>query len=192
MQINYYCFNVNCKKSIFNMETCVVTKLPFDKAIDFSPKCSFCKEELVAKPLLKINRQLSEILKKKKTYKSIIIDDDLNFQVLARQLFKDSACLNESIHLSNANEALDYLTQYKVDVDLIPDFIFADINMSSIGIWDFLDHYERLAPQLGKKITIFLISDTILPVSNKRLQLYPDIKGLITKDFDIDFLNSIC
>jgi CheY-like chemotaxis protein len=192
MKINYYCFNLQCGYSIFDHQTCVITKITLEEAIKATPHCKFCNEALVAKPMLKIERQLTDIVQHTKTFKSIIIDEDLNFQLLFRQLFQSSACLNESIHLNNGTEALAYLHTIKDDLDSIPDFIFADMKMSSMGIWDFLEAYEQIAPQLARKITIYLISDVIVPISDDRFNRYPSIKALIHKNFNVDFLNRIC
>lgn len=192
MEINYYCFNIDCSRSIFNIDNCFITKAKIDEALTVSLKCQFCKHTLVAKPMLRLDRQLKEMLQKKKTYKTIIIDDDLNFQVTASQLFKDSRCLSQPIHLNDAPAAITYLTTHQKDIDKMPDFIFADIKMSKMMIWDFLNVYESLAPKMSKKITIYLITDEVILLDDDRMKIYPDIKGLIGKSFNVEFLDSIC
>lgn len=188
--INYYCFNKQCKNSIFNADTCVVREIPLAPALTEEQFCECCAQPLVAKPLIRIARQVNELLSTR-FYTSLIIDDDPNYHITARELFKNAKNFNESKHLTNATDALNYLTSHKDNPHLIPDCIFLDVNMPAMDAWEFLEEFQSLSPLLKKKVDIYIISSDIHPVYHERIKAYPNVKGLISKNFGLNFLNNI-
>lgn len=52
--VNCYCFNLKCNKSIFNTRAFSVIKLPLSKVLMDEMCCPACGRELISKPILEI------------------------------------------------------------------------------------------------------------------------------------------
>jgi|GEM_PF-4441994 len=52
--VNCYCFNPNCNKSIFNTRAFSVVKMPLSKVLMEEMCCPACGRELISKPILEI------------------------------------------------------------------------------------------------------------------------------------------
>jgi len=189
--IKYYCFNKDCEISIFNSDTCIVTEVSLAKNLGESVFCRECYKELVSKPDLNIKIQLAQLLNEKKQYKSLIIDDDPDYHSYANELFKNSSTFNELKHYTDGNVAISYLEDNKSKANVIPDFIFVDANMPKMNAWEFLDEFEPISPFIKKEINIYVISNKILPEYKEKLKSRPYVKGIITKNFDLSFLNNV-
>ncbi|RDC55815.1 response regulator [Pedobacter chinensis] len=190
-QINCYCFSPSCKNSIFNAHTCVITKRSFAEAAAVEAKCECCGQELVSAPILRMTRILNGALHSEKTLTSFVIDDDLFFHTTAKDLFNHSERFKKSRHLTCAQEALDYLSRHIDNPELIPDYIFLDVNMPLMNAWDFLEEFDGIFPRLSKKISIYIITNSILPAYQARIKHFANVKAIIEKNFDLDFLNTI-
>ena len=190
-QISCYCFNPTCNSSIFHPQSCIVTRRSFIEAAASEINCSSCGSQLVSAPILCMSRLLGEALHLHKPLKSFIIDDDLSFQILAKDLFDHSSSFSESQHLTSAHDALDYLTKNLDQPELIPDYIFLDVNMPTMDAWGFLEEFDHILPNLSKKISIYVITSNLIPAYRERIKHHPSVKAVITKDFDLEFLNSI-
>lgn len=65
------------------------------------------------------------------------------------------------ISYTDGEEALYYLTKNLNNKNLLPDYIFLDINMPIMDGWEFLDKFKHLLPFIEKKIYVYSISSTV-------------------------------
>jgi len=65
--INCYCFNEQCKKSIFNIKTCVPVTVSLQTALLNSLKCDECGKDLVSKTLIKIKKEINDVMNRQFT-----------------------------------------------------------------------------------------------------------------------------
>lgn len=61
--VNCYCFNVDCLRSIFYPDTCMVVQHDLSGVMIDGVLCPACKSELIAKPVLEIKNAIYEIMK---------------------------------------------------------------------------------------------------------------------------------
>jgi CheY-like chemotaxis protein len=189
-KINYYCFNLKCKNSIFFIETCSPVSVTPEAALDIKFTCPNCFQELVSKHDLNIKIQLRQLLNVQKIFKSLIIHDDPNFHAFIKQIFKKSGNFDKFIHRTTGETALNYL--YKNKNAELPDFIFIDINTPATDIWQFLNVFKTINPLFNKIINIYIVSSEILPYHIEKIKEYPNVKGVITNNFSLSFLSDIC
>jgi len=190
-KIKYYCFNTKCKSSIFYADTCLVVEVLLCENLSNDRFCQECFKELISKHDLNIKIQLNQLLNEAKLYKSLIIDDDPDYHTLADTLFENSSTFNELKHYTDGNIALDYLSENKNKADVMPDFIFVDVNMPKMDGWEFLAGLKKIYPYFKKQVSVYIISSQILPLYREKLKKHPYAKGLISKNFDLGFLNNV-
>jgi CheY-like chemotaxis protein len=79
---------------------------------------------------------------------------------------------------SNGKAAIDFLTNPGSSRNL-PDIIFIDINMPVMNGWEFIGIFEEIQSQLGKNITLYIISSSVDVNDIQRAKNNPLIKGYI-------------
>lgn len=180
-QVNYYCFNKECKISIFNSDDCVITTKPLSEALLHIVYCTACLEELVSKPILRMNRQLKEIMLSKKNYRTIVIDNGFDLRTDLNDVFQIANNFNEILYLANTEDAINYLSSKKAERSLIPDFIFLDIDLPEADCWIFLDQLAAITNDFFKKIDVYIITPHVTQLYDDRAKAYPEIKGILQK-----------
>ena len=188
-QIKYYCFNKKCRLAIFS-EYCFITLIPMDTTMEVQ-YCTECHKELISKEELNIKIQLSQILGEEKILTSFIIDDDPIYHLVIKKLFEHSTTFDTPDHYMDGPGALHYLSANKHHYGAIPDIIFVDVNMPDMDAWGFLNEFSKLYPKLKKKVHIYVMTSVIQEEYNDYIKIYPYIKGVISKNFDLRFLNNI-
>ena len=108
-------------------------------------------------------------------FKKLLSIKDLNIQVT---------------DFSNGNEAITYLRDPNNAADL-PDIIFLDIVMPVMDGWEFMKEFEEIKSQLGKKISIYMLSSSIDSHDIDRAKNIASISDYIYKPVDIQQLQKI-
>ena len=110
-----------------------------------------------------------------------LVDDDKIFQFTASKTLVSTQLTDTVLQFENGGEALQYLQQNKESAQLLPDFIFLDINMPFVDGWMFLDDFANLKPLLAKQTRIYMVSSSIDPRDMQRAKSHGDVSEYVVK-----------
>ncbi len=99
----------------------------------------------------------------KKLKKILLIDDSEATNAINTSLLKNLEIADQIITKNNGEDALLYLSKNNEDNFVIPDLIFLDLNMPTMGGFEFLEKYSSLDDKYTnqKGIVICILSDYI-------------------------------
>jgi CheY-like chemotaxis protein len=122
-----------------------------------------------------------------------IIDDDFIYQFLAKEEIAYTNMVESVIFFNNGDKAVQFLTSTLGNNDqaVLPDIIFLDINMPVMDGWEFLEAYAILKPQLGKNITIYVVSSSTDVRDFDRAKAISDVSDYIIKPVSGNQLKNI-
>lgn len=89
-----------------------------------------------------------------------LIDDDQIYTFGFKKLINLKGLNSQVTSFSDANQALNWLKNV-FNRSNLPDVIFLDINMPGMDGWEFMHEFAELKSQLGKKITVYMLSSSI-------------------------------
>lgn len=112
---------------------------------------------------------------------AFLVDDDGLFQFLAKRVIEETKLVDRIEIFSNGQEALDHLKALVNNPAKLPDIILLDLNMPVMDGWNFLKEFSKLAPQLGRKITTYIVSSSNDPADINRSQQFDEVKDFIIK-----------
>ena len=114
-------------------------------------------------------------------YNICIIDDDDIYQYTITKILQSLKLNKKIIAFSDGEEALDFLIANLYNDDELPDVIFLDINMPIMDGFQFMEEYVKIKPNVGKKITIYMVSSSVDPADIQRAKNISDISDYIIK-----------
>jgi CheY-like chemotaxis protein len=120
-----------------------------------------------------------------------LVDDDSIFQFTTTRLLESAKLARTILHFENGAEALVYLRKNASNVDLLPDYLFLDINMPFVDGWMFLDDFTTLKTTLSKDIPIFMTSSSIDPRDLNRAKEFIEVKDFVTKPVSLERFTEI-
>jgi len=109
-----------------------------------------------------------------------VIDDDKIYVYGLKKLISIKQLCPNLIEFANGKEAMDFLVNPE-NQNALPDIIFLDINMPVMDGWDFMDHFVKIKSQLGKKITVYMVSSSINDDDINRAKNISDVSDYIVK-----------
>ncbi|SDF21555.1 Response regulator receiver domain-containing protein [Mucilaginibacter pineti] len=89
-----------------------------------------------------------------------IIDDDPIYVYGFKKLIKLRGLHSQITSFSNGSQAITWLKN-PFNIPNLPDVIFLDVNMPGMDGWEFLQEFAEIKSQLGKKISIYMLSSSI-------------------------------
>jgi two-component system, chemotaxis family, chemotaxis protein CheY len=110
-----------------------------------------------------------------------LVDDDKIFQLTASKTIRALNLSEEILQFENGEDALKYLVENAARPEVLPDYIFLDINMPFVDGWMFLQDYAGLKQSLLKEISIFMVSSSIDPRDIHRARSIPDVTEYVVK-----------
>jgi len=116
-----------------------------------------------------------------------VIDDDKIYIYGLKKLISIKQLSPNLMEFYNGKEAIDFLTDPE-NLDTLPDIIFLDINMPVMDGWGFMESFVKIKPQLGKKITIYMVSSSINDEDIQRAKTISDITDYVIKPISPDTL----
>jgi CheY-like chemotaxis protein len=119
-----------------------------------------------------------------------IIDDDDIFIYGFKKFMQLRGIFANVIEFSNGQEAIDYLNNPAYAGNL-PDVIFVDINMPVMDGWEFMQNFEEIKSQVGKKISVYAISSSVDINDINRAKNNPVIKDYILKPMNETYVADI-
>ena len=110
-----------------------------------------------------------------------LIDDDEIVQFIGSKVIESTNLVNRIKTFSNGEEAINFLKSNSKNLDLLPEIILLDLNMPIMDGFEFLEKYIMLKPKLGKKIAIYVVSSSISPTDNERINQISEVSDYVIK-----------
>ena len=127
-------------------------------------------------------------MNKSKLDRIMLVDDDEIHSSLCYELIQKSGIASDVNIFNDAEEALEYLENNKLDLDKLPDLIFLDINMPFMDGWDFLDAYEKFSDEFEKDIILILLTSSVYKNDIERARDYKSVSEYIQTPISIQKL----
>lgn len=119
-----------------------------------------------------------------------IIDNNTTYVYGFKKLLSLKNLSSQISTFNNGSEAIAYLKN-PLNVNNLPDIIFLDISMPVMDGWEFMDEFAEIKSQLGKKITIYILSSSADNNDIERAKKNSDISDYIIKPADVSHLAKI-
>ncbi len=126
-----------------------------------------------------------------KKQKLLLVDDDAIFIEIAKRTIEKTGAVESLKVFPDGEGAITFLREHQQEPDLIPDFIFLDINMPFMDGWQFLDEYANFVNSLSKKPEIYMVSSSVDDSDIRRAKEIPLVKDYITKPVSLDSFKKI-
>jgi CheY-like chemotaxis protein len=110
-----------------------------------------------------------------------VIDDDSIARLMSEIMIFNYKIAKKTITFEDGKAALDYFKTFKDQPDMLPELILLDINMPVLNGWGFITKFARLAPQLSRKVVIYLVSSSVDPHDHHRATELELVSGFIIK-----------
>ncbi|TXD65084.1 response regulator [Polaribacter glomeratus] len=120
-----------------------------------------------------------------------IIDDDEVYKFFMQRILKIKKLTENIITFPDGEEAYNFINENKQNPEKLPDLIFLDINMPIMNGFQFMEEYTKLAPQIAKKIIIYMVTSSIDPVDLERSKNFKEISDFVTKPITAEVLQKI-
>ncbi|PIF30290.1 CheY-like chemotaxis protein [Flavobacterium sp. 9] len=119
------------------------------------------------------------------TFKKIlVIDDNPTDRYIAKRMAEKYHFAEEIILQESAIEALEYIRSLEDTPNLLPQFIFLDINMPGMNGYEFLEEYKKLSEIVRTKCIILMITTSIHPDDFLRADNNPFVFRFLNKPLD--------
>jgi CheY-like chemotaxis protein len=120
-----------------------------------------------------------------------VLDDDPAFHRIIELSLSKSRPFRDVYHYYEAKPLINYLWANMNDRSNLPDIIFVDIRMPIADGWDFMDALQKIFPTLCKKITVYVVSVSVIKNDVIRAAQYPFVQEFISKPITTSKLASI-
>lgn len=108
-----------------------------------------------------------------------VVDDDFVFRTTSKRMLQKLRHSDDVLMFEDGEKAFEFIEKHQNEKDVLPDVIFLDLNMPYMDGWDFLDEYMALKP--AKKITIYVVSSSILDSDRDRAKTYSEVSDYLIK-----------
>lgn len=111
----------------------------------------------------------------------LLIDDDEIFTFLTKKTIENTQLVDQIKVFGNGQDAIDFLENAADNTELLPEVILLDINMPILDGWGFLEEFILLKPNIGKKITIYIVTTSISPHDLDRANNISEVSDFVIK-----------
>jgi two-component system chemotaxis response regulator CheY len=115
-----------------------------------------------------------------------LVGDDSIFQFTATRLLESSKLAQNILHFENGAEALTFLREKALQKELLPDYLFLDINMPFVDGWMFLEDFTTLKSSLAKDISIYMVTSSIDQRDLNRAKSFSEVTDFIIKPISLE------
>ena len=117
-----------------------------------------------------------------------VVDDDDIYRYTIQKTIRSLYISEKNLIFTDGEQALEFLIQHSNSADELPDVLLLDVNMPIMDGFEFMKEYEKIASNLVKKITIFMISSSVNTEDINRAKSFPGIRDYIVKPIKPDKL----
>jgi CheY-like chemotaxis protein len=122
---------------------------------------------------------------------SCLIDDDKIYLFGMKKLIQKYQLSKAIIEFANGLEALEYFKNVLAEEEKLPEVILLDINMPIMDGWRFMEMFATIKPNIGKKITVYMLSSSINEHDIQRAKAINDVTDYIVKPVSAHQLQEI-
>ena len=108
----------------------------------------------------------------------LLLDDNKATNFLHERYLDRQDRIGNVIAFQSGEDALKHLNHSSEH----PDLMVLDINMPCMDAWEFLE--ELRAIELAQNPTIILLTTTISPEDQRKMQNYPEVSNILYKPLD--------
>lgn len=119
------------------------------------------------------------------------IDDDKIQHFIIKTLCDNTPEVTRQEHFLEAETALQRLTDLKSATLELPDVILLDLNMPGMDGWGFLASYQKVLPEIKKKIKVIILSSSASKMEKSRSMDFPFVTGYLTKPVTLETIQTI-
>lgn len=123
----------------------------------------------------------------------VIIDDDPIFGLMLKKNFENTGKTESVTVFSNGQDAFIFLIDNFDVPELLPDFVFVDLNMPLWDGWEFIRSVNTLSLKFSKKIKFYVLSSFFQDDDMDKVKELKGIDGFLAKPgslFDLkDLIN---
>lgn len=120
-----------------------------------------------------------------------IIDDDPIHQRIAQIMIGKHHIYDDFVSYTEAEKAIDFLTQNAGNAELLPDVILLDLNMPVMDGWEFLQHYSSEILPHFKNTKVIITSYSVDEADYERSKQYPFVIDFLTSSLSTSYLQSL-
>lgn len=120
-----------------------------------------------------------------------LIDDDEVYQFIFRRQVEISNLASQVLIFPNGQKGFDYLKNALNEQDLLPEYIFLDINMPIMDGWQFLEEFSAIKNKLLKSINIYLVTSSIDERDIEKANKFSDVKEYLIKPISEDKIMAV-
>lgn len=121
----------------------------------------------------------------------MLIDDNEADNVYHEIVINEAECVEKVVPHLSAEDALEALKNVPSEDCPVPNIIFLDINMPGMNGWEFLEEYQKLAPEHQADIVVVMLTTSLNPDDRERAAQIDLIKDFKTKPLSPDKLDDI-
>lgn len=119
-----------------------------------------------------------------KKIKFLLIDDDHIFNFVNTKFIEKADSEHEVVSYESPLKAFAYLKN--IDIDLLPDILFLDINMPELNGFEFLDKLIKERSEVLEHTNIFIITSSLNPYDFEKSKKYEFLSGYYNKPIDLE------
>jgi CheY-like chemotaxis protein len=124
--------------------------------------------------------------------KLMIVDDYELSNYITGKIVEHSGLAEKADSFYSGKAALRYLkSNSSMRQGDYPDLIFLDLNLYDMKGWDFLSEYIKLKESYRRKITLFLLTNSIAEKDREQAKQFPCIKGYLQKPLTMGMIQEI-
>ena len=122
----------------------------------------------------------------------MIIDDDELSNYISTKIIEYTQLAGKVDCFISAEKAISYLRENSLSQEgIYPDIILMDISMYLMSGWQFLEKFNKLRVEYTHRISVFILTTSIMEKDEVMAQNYSCIRGFYHKPLTIPVIDDI-